>query len=92
MGDAGSGRHGRIDDHLDKASSTAAGDVMSVDSDFAPIAAKARAASPLAASAPRSASNPAAGGGWVFTFFDTEGTALVRVLVNAAGTSAEVVE
>jgi hypothetical protein len=63
---------------------------MSVESEFAPIAAAARAASPLAASAPRSASNPAAGGGWVFTFFDVEGTVLVRILVNAAGTSAEV--
>jgi hypothetical protein len=64
---------------------------MSVESEFAPIAAAARAASPLAASAPRSTSGPASGGGWLFTFFNAAGAVLVRVLVSEDG-DAEVVE
>tara|TARA_R100000808_G_scaffold23735_1_gene53100 strand:- start:1392 stop:1592 length:201 start_codon:yes stop_codon:yes gene_type:complete len=65
---------------------------MSAESDFDPINNAARAASPVAASAPRSASSPAAEGGWLFTFFDEDWSVLVRVLVSEDGDDAEVVE
>lgn len=65
---------------------------MSAESDFDPINNAARAASPIAARAPRSASSPAPGGGWLFSFFDEDWSVLVRVLVSEDGQSAEVVE